>query len=62
MNLKVTIADVKSSFSQDNCLGVPNSQQEDADGDRIGDACDNDADGDTVPNDQVMAYIAPTNT
>ena len=39
---------------QDNCPSVPNTGQEDNDGDTDGDACDDDDDNDLIPDKKVF--------
>ena len=45
--------------SRDNCPRIPNSGQEDFDGNGVGDACEDDIDGDGIPNREDNCPFVP---
>ncbi|XP_075907986.1 thrombospondin-4-like isoform X2 [Petromyzon marinus] len=48
-----------SNCRKDNCRLTPNSGQEDADGDDVGDQCDPDGDGDGITNEEDNCRLVP---
>ena len=53
-------ADTRCWIFQDNCPDVPNSNQEDTDGDSVGDNCDDDDDNDGINDDIVSGHVTLT--
>ncbi|TSK34759.1 Thrombospondin-3a [Bagarius yarrelli] len=58
-DLALPCMDNSKYCKQDNCIHTPNSGQEDADNDGIGDQCDEDADGDGIKNVEDNCRLVP---